>query len=82
MMCTKEYVESHVKEKDEFRKQYVDDMVAKAMEESKQGREAITEQINGLAEKYTTEDYVNTKETEIKAYVDEKIAAIPAAESA
>jgi len=82
MMVTKDTMEKHVHEKDEFRRQYVDDMVAKAKEESIQGRQAITEQINGLAEKYTTEEFVIAKETEIRAYVDEKIAAVPAAESA
>lgn len=80
MFCTKQQLDA----KDEFRKQYVDDMVAKGNEEAQQGREKIlselraeiAESANTMAEKFTTEDYVNERNVEIRQYVDSRVESV------
>jgi len=80
MFCTKQQMDA----KDEFRKQYVDDMVAKGNEEAQQGREKIlselraeiSESANTMAEKFTTEDYVNERNVEIRQYVDSRVESV------
>ena len=66
--CTKEWV----KQKDDERRQYVDDMVAKAKEESIEGQ-------NELKQSFITQDAVNNqlneKDEELHKYVDDKVAA-------
>jgi len=67
-VATKDYVN----EKDDFRKQYVDDQLAKAKEESLDGEKNLKEEISKCLSQDEVNNLINDKDKELREYIDSK----------
>jgi len=71
-VATRDFVTELVNEKDDFRRQYIDDALAKAKEESLDGDKSLKEELSQCISQDAVNNLINEKDKELREYVDSK----------